>query len=168
MLLSRLMLACLTVLLASCGFTPAYQAKSEQQKTVMQEKLAAIEVMPMAGRMGQELRDSLEDELSPLEIHTAPKYRLYLILKKNTSPAAIEKDRRITRYNIVITANYTLKPIGSENVIDKGTLKVVASYDALDSRFSTFIAEDKTTSNAIKELAEQLSTRLMTTKLTPP
>ncbi len=158
-------LSVLSALIASCGFTPAYKIKDEPSRESMKARLAAIEVMPVSGRMGQELRNTLQDTLSPETMDGAAEYRLYVTLKKNIIPAAIEKDRRITRYNIIIAASYSLKSIAQGTMIDSGTVKVVASYDSLDSRFSTFVAEDKTTSNAIHELAEQLTTRLMTTAL---
>lgn len=166
MLWCRLGVPLVLLLLAACGFTPAYQTKDNAETMSTQQKLAAIEVMPIGGRMGQELRSRLQDTLCPLSANQPPsKYRLYITLKKNTSPAAIEKDRSITRYNVSIIASYALKHRDNNKLISKGTLRVVSSYDSLDSRFSTFVAEDKTTSNAIQELAEQLSTRLMTTTI---
>ena len=146
--------------LAACGFHPAYQKGVHSD--AIQEKLVAIEVMPVGGKMGQELRNSVRDILNPNDMHVPARYRLAMTLQKNIVPAAVERDRRITRYNVSIIVPYTVTLIEKNTVIDKGTLKVTGSYDALDSRFSTFIAEDKTTNNTIREAAEELVGRLGT------
>lgn len=159
-----LILICVAALPMGCGFEPVYKQHSAQaEDTTLQAKLAAIEVLPMPGRMGQELRNTVIDLLNPRALSVAPLYRLDIKLEKKSAPADIEKDRRITRYNITNIANYTLTRIDNSKVIDKGTVKLIGSYDSLDSRFSTFVAEDFTTNNVIGEVAEEIHGRMVTT-----
>lgn len=158
-----LILICL-MLPVACGFEPVYrQPGGEQEEEGLQEKLAAIDVLPMPGRMGQELRNTVIDLLNPRAISATPLYKLEIKTEKRSAPADIEKDRRITRYNITFIANYTLTRIDKGTVLDKGTVKLIGGYDALDSRYSTFVAEDFTNNNVISEVAEEIHGRMVTT-----
>jgi LPS-assembly lipoprotein len=138
---------------AACGFHPVYKA---QQGSVSDTSsvLTAIEIEPMPGQLGQLLHTNLEDLFNPTALPTPKKYRLSISLKEVEVPVAIEKTGQITRYNIYFTANFTLKDLKTGVVIDKGVIKTVGSYDAVDSRYSTFVTKSHTETTTLKQLGE--------------
>lgn len=151
-------LFCLLMLI-SCGFQPVY--KAEKNNAEIAAILASIKIDPLSGRKGQILYTSLEDQLNPLASTAATNYRLSIQLKENEFPVAIEKSGEITRYNIIFTANYTLIDQKTQKVIDKGTINTVGSYDAVDSRYSTFTAQSYTVKTTLKEMSEEIRARLI-------
>ena len=87
-------------------------------------------------------------------------YKLNITLTKESAAIGIQQDREATRFNIIIRAKYQLLRIDDNSEIDAGTLKVVGSYDAVDSQYATFVAEEDTSFRIIKELAHDIKTRL--------
>jgi LPS-assembly lipoprotein len=160
MLYSRtLLLMMAAVLLAACGFHPVYQkAAPAGVKTTM---LSSIAIEPMDGLAGQQLHSALEDLFNPTALSVPPSYRLSIGLTENEFPVAIAKNGQITRYNMVFIASFTLKDSHSSAVIDKGVIKTIGSYDAVDSRYSTFIARDYTRNSTIKVLSEDVKMRII-------
>lgn len=145
--------------LAGCGFTPLYSTKVAQNSEAV-SRMAEISIAPIPGHNGQILHNELETLLNPLSTSTPQHYELVVTPEKNLLPVGIERDRRITRYNIVIRAPYTLKEIATGRVLDKGKVKVVGSYDSVDSDFATFVAESDTTERALKDAARELKMRM--------
>lgn len=148
------------VLLTGCGFTPLY-SKHQPSNTETIDSLRAVALPVIPGRNGQIFLNELSTLVNPSSIPSAKEYALKVDLSKTTLPIGIERDRHITRYNILIKAPYTLTRIKTGKVVDKGTVKMVGSYDSLDSDFATFVAEEDTTEHTLKDLARELKTRLV-------
>lgn len=151
-------LSCL-FMLSSCGFQPVY--KADTNNAAIAAILASIKIDPLSGRKGQILYTSLEDQLNPLARTGDANYQLSIQLKENEFPVAIEKSGEITRYNIIFTADYALIDSKTQKVIDKGTINTVGSYDAVDSRYSTFTAQSYTVKTTLKEMSEEIKARLI-------
>lgn len=148
--------------LAGCGFKPVYQKGNGES---LAPELASITVSPVSsdigqGRPAQLLKAELEDLLRPAGNGHAEKYELLLALRQAKEPMFIEQDRRITRYNLIVTADYTLKEKGTGKELTKGVSRMVGSFDAEDSDFSTFAAEQDTLRRAVVEIARNIQHRL--------
>lgn len=147
------------LVVSACGFQPVYQAEKNNSETTA--LLSSIAIDPLPGRQGQILHSSLEDLLNPLSKSGAKDYRLVITLSENEFPVAIEKSGQITRYNIEFTASYTLIDTKTNKPVDKGIVKTVGSYDAVDLRYSTFTAKSYTIKTTLKELSEDIKIRLI-------
>ena len=143
---------------SGCGFTPMYAINSG--KPVVGNELTMIKIAPIPGQLGQRLRTHLTRKLNPSNIQMPQEYKLNITLTKESAAIGIQQDREATRFNIIIRAKYQLLRIDDKSEIDAGTLKVVGSYDAVDSQYATFVAEEDTSFRIIKELAHDIKTRL--------
>ncbi len=148
--------------LAGCGFAPVYQ---KGNGGALAPELSAISVLSVSsdigqGRPAQLLKAEMEDLLRPANDATAEKYELAVVLRQAKEPMFIEQDRRITRYNLIVTADYTLKEKATGKELTKGTSRMVGSFDAEGSDFSTFAAEQDTLRRAVVELARDIQHRL--------
>lgn len=144
---------------SSCGFTPMYATSSSPNEAVG-SVLPSIKIARIQGQLGQRLTTHLLEELNPSAIKTPYQYKLKVSLRKESAAIGIQQDREATRFNIIIRAKYQLIDIDSKEVVDSGTIKVVGSYDAVDSQYATFIAEEDTSFRIMKELAKDIKTRL--------
>lgn len=157
--LRKLLILSIALIITSCGFTPVYKTIDENGSNA--KNLAAVKVESSHDLMGQFYTNKLSDLLNPASVNVEPKYRVKTELKKNKIPFAIQQDRTITRYKLVLVANYQLIDINNGKVIDEGTLRREGGYDRVDSDYATYISDGDTTKRIIRELAEDTRIRIM-------
>jgi hypothetical protein len=82
--------------LAGCGFRPLY---GTPQYDILPE-LAAIQVSPIADRIGQQLRNMLYDRLTPDGEPKRPRYTLRVRVTTTKKSLGIQEDETVTRANL--------------------------------------------------------------------
>lgn len=152
-------------LLTGCGFQPLYSQNSTGATQQASSKLENTRVEPIKGHLGQLLYTHLSDLLYPGGESANPEYSLHITAKKQSFPTAIQPDGRISRYNLVITADYALVDLITHQPVKggKGSARLSSSYDAVLADFATFVAEEDTTERLIKEMAEEIRMRVALT-----
>lgn len=146
------------VVIGGCGFSPLYGNKAQGKGTVTE--LAAIELADIKGRMGQRLKNRLEDLFNPQHRHTTKGYVLDVVIQVTNTPFGIQLDSRITRYKTVISLNYTLVDKSTGKILSTGVVERQGGYDALNSDYATYISEKDNEKRITKELAEDIKLRL--------
>lgn len=141
----------------SCGFEPVYKANGGKN---LRTELRTVKVEKIDfGRHGQELQTELEKIFNPRDIPAAPKYSLSIKLTSSKGGQAIQQNREVTRYDMSVTANFVLKEIGAKE-IEKGTSRMVSSYDVVDSDFATYAAEEDALTRIMEEMARDISFKI--------
>ncbi|NDF11349.1 MAG: hypothetical protein EB060_00830 [Proteobacteria bacterium] len=141
-----------------CGFEPIYKATDRSDGAAFPVQIENIE----GSRLGQEMRIQLENLMNPTSKPITARYSLNVKIKQDLQPLVIERDRRISRYNLSLTSKYALKDIETGKKVAEGTSKVVGSYDAVEaSDFSTYAAEKDTEMRLAREGAKDIKVRLM-------
>ncbi len=141
--------------LQACGFSPVYGTQS--QSLDVREKLASVDVLPIQGRYGQILKSTVENQLNPLGLSPETKYQLKVTIVTSEAPVAIERDRTITRYQVIVTARYTLIDADTGETIRRGSLKRENGYDKTVSEYSTFVVRKESIEQAVEAVAKDLS-----------
>lgn len=161
-LLRKLLILCsVLAVVSACGFSPLYSTKARESYSVdVVKKMKETRVEHIPGHSGQILRTVLMDNLNPESARVKPYFRLIIALDEREYPVGIQQDRRITRYNIVEEATYSLRSIKTNKIIDKGSIRLVGSYDAVDSDFATFAAKQDTVKRVMEELGYELEARV--------
>jgi LPS-assembly lipoprotein len=118
-------------------------------------------VTPIPQRSGQILHIALEDLLHADGQFPTPRYRLDTTLEEAKQPIVIETNGRVSRYNLVLVARYNLYDIQSSALITKGVVKRISGFNASLSDFSTFVSENDTHDRNIRQMAQDISMRLM-------
>lgn len=149
--------------LSACGFTPIYSEAS--LGGALKSRLDQIKVKPIAGKFGQTLRLEILDIFQQYNEPQRPDYVLKVNLKQKEEATAIEQDRQITRYNVIVTADYTLNTDSAGESLDKGSVKLVGSYDAVESEFATYVAKQAAIERITKEIAQELKHRVVASLL---
>lgn len=147
---------CLLFMLAACGFTPVY-SKADSNFSA---QLASIQIEPIPTRNGQVLHYKLTDLLNPSANYVSPNYSLQIELNKDIHELGIQNDLRVTRYDVILTASYTLTSLQNGALLDRGTSRIKSSYNRTTSEFSTFVANEDANEKAAEELAQEIRAKL--------
>ena len=139
--------------LSGCGFTPLYA----QQGVV--HSLASIDVVAPEGRTGFLIRQSLDDAFAKNRSGPAA-YRMNLSLAEARYPRGIRIDNVATRYEYVLTANYTLSALPSGALAKKGTVHVELTYDSADQPYASISAQQDAQERAAEEAARRIQLEL--------
>ena len=139
--------------LAGCGFTPLYA----QQGVV--SNLAAIDVTAPQGRTGFLLRQHLDDAFAKNRGGPA-KYAMRLALSEARYPRGIRTDNVATRYEYVLTADYTLANLPAGDVAKTGRVRVELTYDSADQPYASIAAQQDAQDRAAEEAARRIQLEL--------
>lgn len=155
MLLSRFLISLVFMGLATgCGFQPLYGEQTQNAKVT--GRLAATYVMPIDGREGQFVRNELLDRITPKGIPARATYRLKIKLNKGKQGLAIDQDDSTNRYNLTLTAKYSLFAANGKDIVHKGSAQSIASYNVVTSDFANLSAEQNAQKRSALVLAEKI------------
>ncbi len=140
-------------LVAACGFTPIYR---QDESTSLREYLSLIEVAPIGGQSGLQLRNRLTEKISPRGVVDVPQFRLSVKLESSTDALLIQLDNTATRQNLKMNASFTLTDLSTGETVFQGQTISVGSYNVVDSEFATISAEDNATERAAREIGEEI------------
>ena len=143
--------------LGACGFRPLL---SQTEGDNVRTRLAAVRVTGLGGRLGQQLKIALEDNLDPTSSGGPARYDLDIRLQNTNSALAIQLDNTITRYNLALTAGFQLTSRDDHQVLYQSSVRRVASYNVRRAPFATLTAKQDAERRAAKEIADDIRTLL--------
>lgn len=139
--------------LGGCGFTPLYGAPG------VVGKLAGVNVVAPQGRTGFLLAQHLDDAFARDRSGKAA-YSMRLALSEARYPRGIRTDTVATRYEYVLTADYTLanEPVG--DIAKRGRVRVEVTYDSADQPYASIAAQQDAEDRAAAEAARRIQLEL--------
>lgn len=150
-------------MLTACGFQPMYAKAPKDTPSA----LAGVYVEPVNapseyGRMSQQFRADLEDKFNPQgRVPAAPAFRLNATLSLTESAIGVAQDGTISRYNLYLNSNYTLKDYVTGEVIATGKLRHASSYNNLtNAYYSTYVSRQDAIMRGVTEMSEMYRQRL--------
>lgn len=154
---------CAALLLAGCGFRPLYGTASVPEGA--QAAFAAVQIAPIAqtndsDRIGFILEDELKKALHAPGAQGPARYVLTVTLADERRGLGIQDDASITRFNYRLSADFTVARVGQAQPFSKGRAETTASYNVVDSQYSTQVARLDAERRAAHEIAEQLKLRI--------
>jgi LPS-assembly lipoprotein len=142
-------------IVAACGFTPVYHQNAQHQ---VRQSLPFIEVAPVDGKRGLQLRNFLDERIAAAGAATdaGPRYRLSVKLESSTEAVLIQLDNTATRQNLRMRAAFALidRETGAE--LYSGRAVSVGSYNVVDSEFATIAAENNAAERVVREIGEEI------------
>ena len=123
-------------------------------------RLPKIAVAPIPDRLGQVLHNHLLDRLSPGGAPSKPKYRANVSLSVSKEGLAIARDESATRYNVTLTAEYSLLLMATGESVLNGQARSIATYDVVTSDYATLVAERDAKLRAARKISDELKTRI--------
>jgi len=152
-------LTVITVLLSGCGFT-AMHANNPK----LNAETAEISIKPIDGELGILMRNTLRNTLTPKGIPSNPKYSLSIKMNEPLiQKKGVREDSTATWGTVIITAQYTLTEISTNETILKDSQKSYVSYNISKDVYSTMLAEEDSKKRATKTLSEQMAAHITAT-----
>lgn len=159
--------AAATLLLAlavgGCNVKPLYG--TNPAGTPVTADLAAIDIVPVEGRVGQVIYNELNLMLNGGTGSVAPSYGMSLRVRSSGRSVAIRRiGGRPQSRNMNVSASFEVWPLGEETrrVIFSGAVSRTAAYDWVDQRFANDRAEMDAQDRAARAVAEEIRIRLAT------
>lgn len=158
--LSRRALLLLPVLLAACGFAPAYGPGGSAGKLT-----ETVWVQDPTDKNAFDLVERLEERLGrPENI----RFDLAYTITTETVGVGITTDNKITRYNLKGVVDYTLTERASGARVTGGRVQSFTAYSATGSTVAGLAAEEDAGLRLMRILADQIVARLIAASSTLP
>jgi LPS-assembly lipoprotein len=137
-------------LLHGCGFQPLYATNDGSAPGLRNVALSTVsapeEITPMVTRAFSR-RTSAEP--------AAAAYDLQIIAKEQAERLAVQIDASVTRYNYRLVGRYTLTERSSGKRY-AGSVVSIASFNVVNSQYSTLFAEEAAREKAANQLVEDV------------
>lgn len=152
------------VLMAGCsdtnGFRPLY-GSSAMGGAGVEEKLAAVDIAPIPGRVGQRIRNELIFQSTGGGHAKEPEYRLDIAIRESVSSTLVKIDGDALSQVYNLDASFKLIRIADKSVVAEGKSFSRAAYERMTSIFSNVRAREDAENRAAKTVGEELRTRLL-------
>ena len=142
-----------------CGFQPLYSHGSGNSSQVLNQ-LARIQVSPIESRIGQILRNLLQDKLTPSGVPSSPTYRLAISLEETRSDMAILRDSTSTFAKVKMKAQYQLINIETKSVLNSGTVTSTTVFNIVSSEYANINAQKDARRRTVRIISETVKERL--------
>jgi LPS-assembly lipoprotein len=143
--------------LGACGFQPLYGDNGARNASA---ELAAVHINTIPDRNGQMLHNFLLDRINAQGRPSDPRYVLDIRLTESKASLGIIKDSSSTLAQIASVANYTLRDLKANKVLQSGRSRSVTSYNIVQSDFATLAAEKDARERTLRELSEDITTKV--------
>jgi LPS-assembly lipoprotein len=143
--------------LAACGFHPLY---AENRRVADEPALAAIKVMPIADRMGQQLELSLREQLNPHDLSLETRYQLSITLAVSRADLGIQRDATATRGQVNVTAIIVLADAKTAKVLYRASAHSLSAFNVVNDAFAAQVAQDDSDLRTVRDLADEIRTRI--------
>lgn len=151
----------LCLVITACGFRPLY-GTSPSSTEESSSFLSSIQIDDIPDRSGVMLKNELVDRF---HAHGAgaPRYQLSIApISESISDLDITVDEDATRRQLRAETSYTLQDLNAPSELPlKRSVYAIASFNVLQSRFTTRVAEDNARQNVIIDIARQIEQGVM-------
>lgn len=152
-------------LLAGCsdgstGFRPLY-ATTAYGGAGASEKLAAIDIAPIPGRVGQRIRNELIFQATGGGTPPPPEYRLEIAIRESVTATLVKIDGNASGQVYNLDAAYKLVRISDKSVVAEGKSYGRAGFERVTSIFANVRAREDAENRAATTVGEELRTRLL-------
>ena len=160
-------LACFTLQLSGCGFTPVYGegvqtgAQGQEQSQSIANQFNATEIAIIPNREGQFLRNALIDRFYSHGAPTKADYNLKISpINERIYDFDITPESEATRQQLCLKTTMKLINKETKQTLFTRDLNAISSNNVLESEFSTLVTEQNSRENALNDLARQIERQL--------
>ncbi len=144
---------------AGCGFQPMYGGSTVGGASVTQA-MAAVDVNPIPGRVGQRVRNELIFASTGGGNAAQPRYRLDIAIKEHVTDQLVQISGDATGEVYELNATYKLIDVTNNKVLLVGTAVSRAPYNRFQEIFSNVRARYDAENRAAETVAESIKTRI--------
>ena len=148
----------LTLFISGCGFQPLYQHDTASHSIL--KELSLIRIAPIDDRIGQQLRNFLQDDITPRGKPTDPSYELVVKMNKTRRDLVLLQDATSTFAKISLHASYALKNFNTGATLASGHVTAKTGFTITQSEYANIRAEKEAASRASREISYDITRQL--------
>ena len=148
----------LTLFISGCGFQPLYQHDTASHSIL--KELSLIRIAPIEDRIGQQLRNFLQDDITPRGRPTNPSYELIVKMNKTRRDLVLLQDATSTFAKISLHASYTLTNFNTGATLTSGNVTAKTGFTITQSEYANIRAEMEAASRASREISYDITRQL--------
>ena len=148
----------LTLFISGCGFQPLYQHDTASHSIL--KELSLIRIAPIEDRIGQQLRNFLQDDITPRGKPTNPSYELLVKMNKTRRDLVLLQDATSTFAKISLHAAYTLTNFNTGATLTSGNVTAKTGFTITQSEYANIRAEKEAASRASREISYDITRQL--------
>jgi LPS-assembly lipoprotein len=145
--------------LAGCGFQPLYGGTTAGGARLT-EVMAAVDINPIPGRVGQRVRNELIFENTGGGTAPTPRYRLDIAIKEHVTSQLVQITGDATGQVYELNATYKLVDSTNGQTVLTGVAVSRAPYNRFQEIFSNVRARYDAENRAARTVAESIKTRV--------
>lgn len=143
------LLVALALPLSGCGFTPLYAQPG------VASSLPAIEVVAPQGRVGELMREELNDALGR-DLALQPAYRLDLWYRTDRVGRGLRIDNVVSRYELVLVVEYRLFDRASNRELRRRRVTSEVTYNSVDEPYAAIAGQQDAEARAAADAARRI------------
>lgn len=151
---ARALVLLLSLALAACGFRPMYGGG---QNAAVNAHLAAVHIAPIPDRLGQEVRNALEQRFAAAG-QGERVYTLAITLEERIQELGVRRDATARRANIRVLVDWQL--IHGDRILRTGATEAISAYNILEQHFATEVSKRDARSKAAQQIADEIARQL--------
>ena len=151
--------ALLAPALSGCGYQPLY-GTGFAGGTGVAEKLRAVDVAPIPGRVGQVVRNEMIFKETGGRDPAAPRYRLEIALRESAQSLLVNPQGDAKGQIFGLDASFKLISSADQKVILDSKANSRAAYENVVSTFANIRARRDAEDRAAKMIAESINTQV--------
>ena len=145
--------------LGGCSFQPLHGPTASGNH--LNDEMAAIQIAPIYGRIGQRLRNELIFKTTGGDYAAQPKYSLTIATRVSLLSVALRRTGDAGSRILSLRTTFTLSKLdGKATVLLKGKSATRAAFDKFDSTFANLRAQQDAENRAAKTAAEEIYNRV--------
>ena len=148
----------LNLFISGCGFRPLYKHDTASHNIL--NELSLIQIAPIEDRIGQQLRNFLQDDITPRGKPTIPSYELIVKMNKTRRDLVLLQDATSTFAKVSLHASYTLTNFKTGRTLASGSVTAKTGFTISQSEYANIRAEAEAASRASREISYDITRRL--------
>ncbi|MBB45706.1 MAG: hypothetical protein CMM43_06330 [Rhodospirillaceae bacterium] len=148
----------LSLFIGSCGFQPLYKRDTTSHNIL--KELSLIRIAPIEDRIGQQLRNFLQDDITPRGKPSNPSYELIVEINKTRRDLVLLQDATSTFAKISLHASYNLRNFNTGAALTSGSVTAKTGFTISQSEYANIRAEAQAASRASREISYDITRQL--------
>ena len=150
------------LVLGACSVQTLYGPTTVSGGSAVQSTLTRISVEPVNDRVGQQVRNRVIFQMAGGKEISDPLYHMTLTVTYRQEGLGITVTEASPVYSVIVQATFTVKKVGTDEVLVTGTSRASASYNYVNSMYANSRAEIDAQNRAAEQVGNEIAIRVAT------
>jgi LPS-assembly lipoprotein len=146
--------------LGACSVQTLYGPTNFTEGSAVQSTLTRISVSEVSDRVGQQVRNRVIFQMAGGKAISDPLYNMTLTVTSRQVGLGITVTEASPIYSVIVQATFTVKKVGTEEVLITGTASANASWNYVNQIYANTRAKLDAENRAAEQAGNQIATRV--------